>query len=260
MPCFQLRSAGYGLLTIGVVNLLLTGSLTPQLLGTAPGRLTMANGLIAFAPWLLLSLALIFVQGNRQRLSQEPLPMLLLHRLLLPIAIGYLLLVPLMVRDALGVNRSVQGQIGQELRRFRTASDRLMAEVQPLDTPLAVARTLERYPNIGVTLAPRDTVAQVKARLAEALTNGQARLENRLDEVRRSRLEGLFQRTLAAGLVAAITATGLLALRRHNQEAIQQSGSEANLYFTRDLRRQGVRSSSRSPRSGAVPEGPQSSG
>lgn len=254
MPCFPLRSAGYGLLTIGVVNLLLTGSLAPQLFSSAAGRLTMANSLIAFAPWLLLSLALIFLQGNRQRLSQEPLVMLLLHRLLLPIAVGYLLLMPLMVRDGLGVNRSVQGQIGQELRRFSTASDRLMAEVRPLSTPLAVARTLERYPNIGVAIDPNDNAAQVKAKLAEALANGQARLENRLDEVRRSRLEGLFQRTLGGTLVALITATGLAALRRQNLDAIRQSGSDANLYFSSDLRRQGVAASGRLRRSEALQE------
>lgn len=221
----------------------------------------MANSLIAFAPWLLLSLALIFMQGNRQRLNQEPLPMLLLHRLLLPIALGYLLLVPLMVRDGLGVNRSVQGQIGEELRRFSTASNRLQAEVRPLTTPLAVARALERYPNISLAIDPSDNAAQVKAKLAEALASGQARLENRLDDVRRSRLEGLFQRTLGAALVALITATGLGALRRQNLEAIRQSGSEANLYFTRDLRRQGLVASGRSRRGEEVlQEGPQSSG
>jgi hypothetical protein len=260
VPSFQLRSAGYGLLSIGVVNLLLTGSLAPQLFNSAPGRLTMANSLIAFAPWLLLSLALIFLQGNRQRLSQEPLPMLLLHRLLLPIALGYLLLVPLMVRDGLGVNRSVQGQIGQEVRRFRTASERLLAEVRPLTTPLAVARTLERYPNISIAIDPGDNAAQVKAKLAEALANGQARLENRLDEVRQSRLEGLFQRTLGAALVAVITATGLGALRRQNLDAIRQSGSEANLYFTRDLRRQGLAVSGPSRHSEALQDSAQSSG
>jgi len=239
VPFFQLRSAGYGLLTIGAVNLILTGTLSPQLFSSLPGRLTMASGLIAFAPWLILSLALIFVQGNRERLSHEPLPMLLLHRLLLPIALGYLLLVPLMVRDGLSFNNTVQRQIQQEIKVYGQARQRLLEQVRPLATPLAVARALERYPNISIAIDANDSAAQVKAKLAESLANGQARLQSRLDDLRRSRLEGLFQRTLGSALVALVTATALTALRRQNLAAIQESGSNANLYFTSDLRRHG---------------------
>ncbi len=219
----------------------------------------MANGLIAFAPWLLLSLALIFLQGNRQRLNHEPLPILLLHRLLLPIAVGYLLLVPLMVRDGLGYNGSVMKQIQQELKSYDQASARLQAEMRPLTTPLAVARALERYPNIAVAMDPTDSAAQLKTKLAQALANGQARLQTRLDELRRNRLEGLFQRTLGSSLVAVVTATGLSALRRQNLEAIQEGGGRANLYFTSDLRRRGM-GPYRQRGTGSLPEGHQSSG
>jgi hypothetical protein len=241
VPLFQLRLAGYGLLTIGAINLIFAGVLSPRLITTLQGRLSMANGLIGFVPWLLLSLALIFVQGNRKRLSREQLPMLLLHRLLLPIAIGYLLLVPLMVRDALGYNGSVQSEIKQELKNYRAGSNQLLEQVRPLTTPLAVARVLQRYPNISVTVDPADSAPQIKGKLAEALSMGQARLQNRLDEVRRTRLEGLFLRTMGSMGVALAAAFALFGLRRQNLAMIRDSGGQADAYFAADqlMRSQG---------------------
>ena len=63
-PLFQLRLAGYGLLLIGLVNLMMQVGLNAGGLSSTPGRLGVAHGLAGFAPWLLLSLALIFVQGK----------------------------------------------------------------------------------------------------------------------------------------------------------------------------------------------------
>jgi hypothetical protein len=235
MIFFPLRLAGYGLLTIGVVNLLFRGILSAELLRSVPGRLAITNGLIAFVPWLLLSLALIFLQGNRARRSREQLPVQLLHRLLLPLLVGYLLLVPLMIRDAVGYNRAVQTEIAGQLQLYRNGSRQLLDQVAPLGSPLAVARVVQRYPSISMAVDPTETASQVKDKLAQALRNGEARLRTRLDDQRRSRLEGLFQRTIASSFVALVAVAALAGLRRQNLAAIRESGHRVGEYFGQDL-------------------------
>jgi hypothetical protein len=235
MIFYPLRLAGYSILSIGVINLFSRYVFGLELVKSIPGRLSIANSLIAFAPWLLLSLALIFLEGNQSRHSREHLPVQLLHRLLLPLLVAYLLLVPLMIRDAIGFNNTVQSEISSQLKSYRNGTRQLLDQVAPLSTPLAVARVVQRYPSIAMTVVPTETATQVKAKLAQALSNGEARLMTRLDDQRRSRLEGLFQRTIASIFVALVTAAGLAGLRRQNLAAIRASGHKVGEYFAQDL-------------------------
>ena len=235
MNFYPLRLAGYGLLAIGIINLVAQGTFAPALLKTATGRLEFSSSLVLFAPWLLLSLALIFLQGNSRRRSHEQIPLLILHRLLLPLLVGYLLLVPLMIRDALGYNQSVQAQIGRQLTTYRASSRRLLDEVRPLTTPLAVAQVLQRYPSLSIGLDPSESAAGLKRKLSTALANGEARLETRFDDLRRSRLEGLFKRTIAASCAAFVTAAALAGLRLQNLAAIRSSGHKVGSFFRGDL-------------------------
>jgi len=235
MNSYPLRLAGYGLLSIAAIDLIGRGAFTAAWLMTAPGRLEFANRLILFAPWLLLSLALIFLQGNIARRGHEQMPLLFLHRLLLPLLVGYLLLVPLMIRDAIGYNAVVLGQINDQVMVYRNGSRQLLEQVRPLTTSLAVAQVLQRYPNISVAFNPADSAEVLKRKLATALSNGQARLQTRLDDRRRSRLEGLFQRTIVASSAALVTAAVLAALRRQNLQAIKASGHRLGSFFQGDV-------------------------
>jgi len=235
MIIYPLRLAGYSILSIGVINLFSRYVFGLELVKSIPGRLSINNSLVAFAPWLLLSLALIFLEGNRSRRSREHLPVQLLHRLLLPLLVGYLLLVPLMIRDAIGFNRTVQSEISGQLQIYRKGTRQLLDQVAPLSTPLAVAQVVQRYPSIAMTTVPTETASQLKAKLAQALSNGEARLMTRLDDQRRSRLDGLFQRTIASIFVALVTAAGLAGLRRQNLAAIRVSGHKVGEYFAQDL-------------------------
>lgn len=235
MHSYSLRLVGYGLLAIGTINLIARGTFTPAWLTTSPGRLEFANSLVSFAPWLLLSLALIFLQGNGSRRSKEPIPLSILHRLLFPLLIGYVLLVPLMIRDMIGFNSSVQGQISGQLSAYRDGSRRVLAEVRPLSTSLAVARVVQRYPSISIAFDPTESADALKRKLAVALANGQARLQTRLDDIRRSRLESLFVRTIASTAVALVTAAALAGLRRQNVAAIKASGHNVGSFFRADL-------------------------
>jgi len=235
MIFYPLRLAGYSILSIGVINLFSRYVFGLELVKSIPGRLSIANSLIVFAPWLLLSLALIFLEGNRSRHSREHLPVQLLHRLLLPVLVAYLLLVPLMIRDAIGFINTVQSEISSQLKSYRNGTRQLLDQVAPLSTPLAVARVVQRYPSIAMTVVPTETATQVKAKLAQALSNGEARLMTRLDDQRRTRLEGLFQRTIASIFVALVAAAGLAGLRRQNLAAIRASGHMVAEYFAQDL-------------------------
>ena len=230
-----LRLAGYGLLSIGVINLSSRGIFALDLVKNIGGRLSIANALIAFAPWLLLSLALIFLQGNRARRSHEQLPVQLLHRLLLPLFVGYLLLVPLMIRDAVGYNRTMETEIAGQVNLYRKGTTQLLDQVAPLNSPLAVAQVLQRYPNIGIAVGPNESASKVKAQLAQAVRNGEARLRTGLDDKRRKTMEGLFQRTVASTFVALVAAAGLAGLRRQNLAAISESGHGVGEYFAQDL-------------------------
>jgi hypothetical protein len=235
MIVYPLRLAGYGLLAVGVINLFFSGILSPNLLGSTAGRLSIANSLIAFVPWLLLSLALIFLQGNMARRSREQWPVQLLHRLLLPLLVAYLLLVPLMISDALGFNRSVQSEMDGQLKLYRNGSQQLLNQVAPLSSPLGVAKVMQAYPAISMAVAPGESASQLKDRLAEALRNGEARLRTRLDDQRSSRLEGLFQRTISGTFVALVAAAGLAGLRRQNLGAMVESGHKVGEYFGQDM-------------------------
>jgi hypothetical protein len=235
MIFYPLRLAGYSILSIGVINLFSRYVFGLELVKSIPGRLSITNSLIAFAPWLLLSLALIFLEGNRSRRSREHLPVQLLHRLLLPLLVGYLLLVPLMIRDAIGFNSTVQSEISGQLKIYRNGTRQLLDQVAPLNTPLAIAQVVQRYPSIAMTVDPTETASQLKARLGQALSNGEARLMTRLDDQRRTRLEGLFQRTIASIFVALVAAAGLAGLRRQNLAAIRGSGHMVGEYFAQDL-------------------------
>jgi hypothetical protein len=235
MIFYPLRLAGYSILSIGAINLFSRYVFGLELVKSIPGRLSIANSLIDFVPWLLLSLALIFLEGNESRRSREQLPVQLLHRLLLPLLVGYLLLVPLMIRDAIGFNRAAQSEISRQIKIYRNGTRQLLDQVAPLSTPLAVARVVQRYPSIAMTVDPTETASQLKAKLAQALSNGEARLMTRLDEQRRTRLEGLFQRTIASTFVALVAAAGLAGLRRQNLAAIRASGHKVGEYFAQDL-------------------------
>jgi hypothetical protein len=235
MIFYPLRLAGYSLLSIGVINFFSRYVFDLELVKSVTGRLSIVNSLIAFAPWLLLSLALIFLEGNRSRRSREHLPVQLLHRLLLPLLVGYLLLVPLMIRDTIGYNSSVKSEISSQLQIYRNGSRQLLDQVAPLSTPLAVARVVQRYPNIAMTVVPTETASQVKAKLAQALSNSEASLMTRLDDQRRTRLEGLFQRTITSIFVALVAAAGLAGLRRQNLAVIRASGHKVGEYFAQDL-------------------------
>jgi hypothetical protein len=149
--------------------------------------------------------------------------------------VGYLLLVPLMIRDAIGFNSTVQSEISGQLKIYRNGTRQLLDQVAPLSTPLAIAQVVQRYPSISITVDPTETASQLKARLAQALSNGEARLMTRLDDQRRTRLEGLFQRTIASIFVALVAAAGLAGLRRQNLSAIRASGHMVGEYFAQDL-------------------------
>lgn len=233
-PLFQLRLAGYGLLLIGLVNLLMQAGLSSGSLTSNAGRLGLAHGLAGFAPWLLLSLALIFVQGNRQRRGSEGLALTLLHRLLLPLVVGYLLLIPLMVRDAIAYQRSVQGQIESRVAIYRSGSSQLQQRVRSLQSPQEVVRMLQRYPNIVVAADPSDSATVIRQRLAEALRNGEAQLRGRLEDLNRSRGEGLAMRTFQSGLVCLVAAIGLAVLRLQNLALVLRSGHRISSYFSQD--------------------------
>jgi len=93
-----------------------------------------------------------------------------------------LLLVPMMIRDAVGYNTALQSEIDGQLKLYRNGSSQLLKQVAPLSSPLSVARVVQRYPSISMTVDPLETVKQVKDKLAQALSNGESRLRTRLDD------------------------------------------------------------------------------
>lgn len=259
LPLYQLRLAGYGLLAIGLINLLIRAGFSAASIGSAAGRLSLAHNLAGFTPWLLLSLALIFVQGNRRRRQEESLPLLLLHRLLLPLVLGYLLLVPLMVRDAIGFHRGLQGQIEGQVAQFRDGSSRLERRIKPLASSAEVVRVLRQYPNITVSAESADSADSLRRKLGEALRVGEAQLRGRLEDLRRQRGEGLAQRTLQSGLICLVAAGGLAVLRLQNLTQVHRSGHRLAHYFSQDLvpqeRRRGGRFRARELNGAPYPHG-----
>jgi hypothetical protein len=140
-----------------------------------------------------------------------------------------------MIRDAVGHNTAMQSEIDGQLKHYRNGSSQLLNQVAPLSSPLSVARVVQSYPSISMAVDPLETEKQVKDNLDQALSIGESRLRTRLDDQRRSRLQGLFQRTIASTFVALVAAAGLAGLRNQNLAAIRESGHSMGEYFAQDL-------------------------
>ncbi|MFM8604869.1 MAG: hypothetical protein ACKOBY_04975 [Cyanobium sp.] len=241
MQGHQLHYSLVQLRLVGLLMLLfvLARSAVPLLLGFdgAPiQRLAAVTSLSAGLPLLPLGISLYLLGGGRQRLPQEFLPTTLLHRSLLPLALGCLLLLP-----ALTVHSAIVLQYGRTealamQSELQNSHRQWLAEAEQATTAEQVRSLAARH---QLTL-PSMTVEPVELsrwRFSQVL-------EKELSNLRRQRpilslspyeLELLsLPRVASTLLLQLITGVGLLLLQRQGSREIHRHGLSSAMFFRLD--------------------------
>jgi hypothetical protein len=106
--------------------------------------------------------------------------------------------------------------------------------------PLQISETLQGWVPLTRRIAERrrpvvvpDSWCAPCAAKLQAMASPAFR--TRLNDQRRSRLEGLFQRTIASTFVGLVAAAGLASLRHQKLAAIRESGHSIGESFAQDL-------------------------
>ncbi|PZV04322.1 MAG: hypothetical protein DCF23_06545 [Cyanobium sp.] len=228
-----MRLAGYALILLLAIKLA-SGFSWPAL--TVPvQRLGLASSLTEAAPFLLLGLGLIFAGGNAFRRRPEVELLVVLQRLLLPLALGYALLAPLVVTDALRAYRGADEQGTVQLQQARQFRRQVVDAVKPVSTPVELARVLQRFPQIRSAINPSQPLESIKKSLFDSLDQAVVTLENRQGDQLSGARVGLLQRTIVTVLLALITAAFLQLFRQQNLRRVGYYNLALKPYFMAHL-------------------------
>jgi len=190
----SLRLAGYALILLLGIKLspgFSWGSFTVPV-----GRIGLATSLTEAAPFLLLGLGMIFAGGNLSRRRVEVEVLVALQRLLLPLVIGYALLVPLVVTDAFRAYQGADQEGAVQLQQARQFRKQVVDAVEPTTSPLELARALQKFPQIRSTINPSQPLETIKKSLFDSLDQAVASVENRQGNQLSGARAGLLQRTI----------------------------------------------------------------
>lgn len=127
-------------------------------------RLGLASTLTEAAPFLLVSLAMIFAGGNASRRRLEVEALVVLQRLLLPLVIGYARLAPLVITDAFRAYRGADHQGAAQLQQSRQFRKQVVDAVEPTTSAAELVQVLRRFPQIRFTSASIPDCHSIRSR------------------------------------------------------------------------------------------------
>jgi len=228
-----LRLIGYGLLLLLAARL--GTSLSPAMATVPLRRLELATRLSDTAPFLLIAIGLVFVGGNGQRRRFEVGPLLALKTLLLPLVLGYALLGPLVITDALRVYQGADQQGAVRLEQAINFRKQVLEAIEPVTTIPQLVTALQKFPVINARINQSDSIDTVKKSLIGTLDRAVTDLQSQQGQQMSGARTGLVGRTVLTVLLTTITATFVNLLRRQVVEPIRASGLAARAYFRADL-------------------------
>jgi hypothetical protein len=229
----SLRLVGYGLLLLLAARL--GTSLSPDMATVPLRRLELATLLSDTAPFLLIAIGLIFAGGNGRRRRFEVGPLLALKTLLFPLVIGYALLGPLVITDALRVYQGADQQGTARLEQAISFRKQVLEAIEPVTTIPQLVTALQKFPVINARINQTDSIDTIKKSLIGTLDRAVTDLQSQQGQQMSGARTGLVGRTVLTVLLTTITATFVNLLRHQVLEQIRASGLAARAYLRADL-------------------------
>lgn len=229
----SLRLVGYGLLLLLAARI--GTSLSPAMATVPLRRLELATLLSDTAPFLLIAIGLVFVGGNGQRRRFEVGPLLALKTLLFPLVLGYALLGPLVITDALRVYQGADQQSAARLEQAISFRKQVLEAIEPVTTIPQLVTALQKFPVINARINQSDSIDTIKKSLIGSLDRAVTDLQSQQGQQMSGARTGLVGRTVLTVLLTTITATFLNLLRRQVLEPIRASGLSTRAFFRADL-------------------------
>ena len=228
-----MRLVGYGLLVLLAARL--GTSLSPAMATVPLRRLDLATLFSDTAPFLLIAIGLVFVGGNGQRRRFEVAPLLILKALLFPLVLGYALLGPLVITDALRVYQGADQQGAAQLVQAIAFRKQVLEAIEPVTTIPQLVTALQKFPVINARINQSDPIDRLKQSLISTLDSAVTNLQSKRGQQISSARTRLVGRTVLNVLLTTITATFINLIRSQLLESIQSSGLAAREYFRADL-------------------------
>jgi hypothetical protein len=229
----SLRLVGYALILL--LGIKLASGLSWGAFTVPTQRLGLASTLTEAAPFLLLALGLIFAGGNGARRRQEIPVLVVLQRLLLPLAIGFALLAPLVITDAFRAYQAADQQGAVLLQQARQFRRQVLDAIKPTASAAELAQELRKFPQIQSSINPSQPLDSIKKELFVLLDKGIATIESqRADQLSGTR-SVLVKRTIVTALLALISAIFLQLLREQNLVQMQKEKMTLKSYFSKNL-------------------------
>ncbi len=198
-------------------------------------RLELATLLSDTAPFLLIAIGLIFAGGNGRRRRFEVGPLLALKTLLFPLVIGYALLGPLVITDALRVYQGADQQGTARLEQAISFRKQVLEAIEPVTTIPQLVTALQKFPVINARINQTDSIDTIKKSLIGTLDRAVTDLQSQQGQQMSGARTGLVGRTVLTVLLTTITATFVNLLRHQVLEQIRASGLAARAYLRADL-------------------------
>ncbi|MCP9884793.1 hypothetical protein KBY97_06585 [Synechococcus sp. ATX 2A4] len=228
-----MRLVGYALLLLLAARL--GTSLSPAMATVPLRRLELATLLSDTAPFLLIAIGLIFLGGNGKRRRFEVAPLVALKALLFPLVLGYALLGPLVITDALRVYQGADQQGAARLEQAVAFRQQVLTAIEPVTTIPQLVTALQKFPVINARINQSDSIDKIKQSLTGTLDRAVTDLQSQQGQQMSGARTGLVGRTVLTVLLTTITATFLNLLRAQVLEPIRASGRAARSYFRADL-------------------------
>lgn len=190
----SLRLVGYGLLLLLAARL--GTSLSPDMATVPLRRLELATLLSDTAPFLLIAIGLIFAGGNGRRRRFEVGPLLALKTLLFPLVIGYALLGPLVITDALRVYQGADQQGTARLEQAISFRKQVLEAIEPVTTIPQLVTALQKFPVINARINQTDSIDTIKKSLIGTLDRAVTDLQSQQGQQMSGARTGLVGRTV----------------------------------------------------------------
>ena len=161
--------------------------------------------------------------------------LVVLHRLLLPLVIGYALVAPLVITDAFRAYQGADEQGAVQLQQARQFRRQVVDAGKPTTSAAELAQLLRKFPQIRSAINPSQPLDSIKKSLFDSLDKAVATLESRQGDQLSGARGGLVQRTIVTALLALITANFLQLLREQNLLRISQRKVALQTCFSANL-------------------------
>ncbi len=217
----HLRLAGYGLLAIWLVELLML--LSESDLGAIGSRLYHTTQFLDLSPILLAAIGLIAFQGGLRRRIWELLLLPLLLTLLPLLSALHLFLAPVTVANTVTLMHKQQQISRDQMERVDRQINRARSILQESDTIDALVGKLQRIPGLVVRVPANAPLQVAQREVRRSLERDRDRLQERIRRNLSQTREAFIRRSAGNAGLAIVVGLVLWGLHRGALQEMQQS-------------------------------------